>query len=308
MDVGFGWLVLEGACYAITISQLLQRVLMLKGNVVLSARLYFDESGTHHGSKLMTVAGYWFDADQDSRFSRDWTKDLRRLGLDYAHMTDCVHGCGQYKALSLEDRVKSEKLLIEHIKRRTRYGFAITVDPNKYDEIMRFTEAPSCYTMCLMILFHHISQFARINNYKRKLKFFFEAGHKSAGEANAYMNAISAHGQAWVDYTQYAGHAFVDKRSAPPLQAADMLAWQTRHYYERRNSGHLKPRKDFVALVRRFDLTVEMNETSILALCDSINELAPLVFSGDVSRATAKNEEILRRYKLSVNDPPKFRK
>lgn len=276
--------------------------------MVAVANLYFDESGTHDGSKLMTVAGYWFESEQAVKFSRDWAKDLKRLGLTYAHMTDCAHGCGEYKNLTLEQRILSEKLLIEHIKRRSRYGFSITVDPNKYKEIMNFDGAPSCYTMCLISLFHHISVFARVNEYKGKLAYFFEAGHKSANEANGYMNGVSANGQAWVEHTQYAGHAFVGKLSAAPLQAADMLAWQTRHYYERLAAGHSKPRKDFVALVRKFDLTAELNETGIISMRDFLTEVAPLVFAGDHSNAVMKNLEILNRHDLSIELPPRFKK
>lgn len=291
-----------------TFEALLKGVRPFGGAMVAVANLYFDESGTHDGSKLMTVAGYWFDSDQAVKFSRDWAKDLKRLGLTYAHMTDCAHGCGQYKTLSLEERIKSEKLLIEHIKRRSRYGFAITVDPNKYSEIMNFDGAPSCYTMCLMSLFHHISIFAHVNEYKGKLNYFFEAGHKSANEANIYMKGISANGQAWVEHTQYAGHAFIDKHAAAPLQAADMLAWQTRHYYERQAAGHPKPRKDFVALVRKFDLTAKLNETAIFALRDWMTEVAPLVFDGDVPRALELGGEIFDRHNLSFNLPPRFKK
>jgi hypothetical protein len=48
-------------------------------------------------------------------------------------------------------------------------------------------------------------------------------------------------------------HSFFGKTEAPPLQAADMLAWQTSHYFERKNKGHDEPRADFKALIRPWD-------------------------------------------------------
>lgn len=68
----------------------------IAGGLVATANVYFDESGTHRGAKLMTVAGYWFASEQAERFSRDWRKDLKRLGLSHAHMTDCALGFGEY--------------------------------------------------------------------------------------------------------------------------------------------------------------------------------------------------------------------
>ncbi len=75
-------------------------ILPTGGGLVAISHLYFDESGTHDGSRAMSVAGYWFDQVQVRRFSRNWAKDFKALGLNHAHMTDCVHGLQQYKNLS----------------------------------------------------------------------------------------------------------------------------------------------------------------------------------------------------------------
>ncbi len=291
-----------------TFEAILRGALPIGGEMGAVANLYFDESGTHDGSKLMSVAGYWFDSEQATRFSRDWAKELKRLGLTHAHMTDCALGFGEYKNLSMALRVKSEKLLIENIRRRTRFGFAITIDPNLYAAIMRHVPAaPSCYSLCLMMLVHQVGRFAAENDYNGRLVYFFEAGHKSSNEANKYLNAIPTHGQEWVEATRYGGHAFVDKRTALPLQAADMLAWQTRHHFERKAAGHPKPRKDLVALVRPFDLTAEVEEVALLALRDALLELEPLVSKGDQVGSAYKAAEILNRYDLTIKAPPKFK-
>lgn len=277
--------------------------------IVSDADLYFDESGTHAQAKLMTVAGYWFNAGQASKFSRDWAKCLARLGLSYAHMTDCALGYGEYRKMGLAERIQSEVLLIENIKRRTRFGFAVTVDSSLYAEIMRdVVGAPTCYSLCLMTLVNHIWSFAVANDFEGRLFYNFEAGHASAKEANQYLNAISLHGEDWVRVTRYGGHAFVDKLSALPLQAADMLAWQTRHYFERKLSGHHKPRKDFVALVRKFDLNTQLDATALLALRDSFLDVAPLAGIGDHEGALVQANRIFDRYGLSYHPPPRFKR
>ncbi|MDN3645934.1 DUF3800 domain-containing protein [Pontixanthobacter aestiaquae] len=270
------------------------------------AELYFDESGSHQGSRYLTVAGFWFESAQAVRFARDWEKILDRFGLQYAHMTDCALGFGQYKNMSLEDRIKSGSLLIENIKRRTRFGFSVTIEPSRYLEVMADVPgAPSPYTQCLMTLFHQISRFVRANNFDGQIRCLFEAGHESAAEANRYFDAISLHGADWTDAVRYGGHEFVDKRDALPLQAADMLAWQVRHFFERKAKGHDKPRKDLVALTRPLDMSAEFVGSSLEALRDFLLELEPIVRSGDNLSALAKGAEIFDRYGLSYSPPPK---
>lgn len=104
--------------------------------MMVLSEVYFDESGTHDGSPMMTLAGYLFKKEQAQRFSRDWEKCLTRPGLPAAHMTDCVHGQGDYAGMSEEHCLLSEKLLIQNIKHRSVLGFSVAVDPQLYDEVM----------------------------------------------------------------------------------------------------------------------------------------------------------------------------
>lgn len=256
----------------------------------------------------MTVAGYWFSDEQAARFSRDWNRELGKLGLMYAHMTDCALGFGQYKPLTLDQRIESGKLLIQHIKRRSRFGFAITVNPIAYGAIMSgIRGAPSCYSLCLMMLFQQVSNFVAQNNFNGTIRYVFESGHASEKEARRYLNEIPKHGEQWVAYTRYGGHEFADKRKVLPLQAADMLAWQTRHYYKRTLDGYPNPRKDFVALVRLFDFTAILSGDALLALKDTFVELAPLIEAGSDIATANKAAEILNRYNLAQQPAPSAR-
>src|SRR5687768_11744432 len=129
------------------VCEIAEVMLPMGGIVTVLHHAYFDESGTHDGSSVMTLAGYLFTSDQARKFSRDWTNDLERIGISCAHMTDCALGFGEYKNLTLEERINSERLLIGHIKRRSMFGFAVSVSPQAYDEILSgFPGAPSPYS------------------------------------------------------------------------------------------------------------------------------------------------------------------
>src|SRR4051794_30279906 len=104
-----------------------ERIVELSGgHIVILAEAFIDESGTHDGSPMLTVAGYLFKQDQARRFARDWGKILEQYGLPAAHQTDCANGKGDYKNLSMEQRIELTKLLIQNIKRRTMYGFGVS--------------------------------------------------------------------------------------------------------------------------------------------------------------------------------------
>lgn len=241
------------------------------GFIAAMHQVYFDESGTHDGSPMMVMAGYLFRTDQARKFSRDWTKELKKLNLEYAHMTDCALGYGQYANMSVGQRIDSEIKLIEHIKKRSILGISAAVPEWGYEQVMSTTGGwhQSAYTFMLMLCVCKISEYMREHQPKSSVAYFFESGHAKAGEANRFMNLIPSIGGPVMDYHRYAGHAFVDKRRALPLQAADMLAWQHRHYLVRRiEDGINEPRKDFRALARPIDLQVEVLPQHILAFRD----------------------------------------
>lgn len=232
--------------------------------MVLS-EVYFDESGTHDGSPMMTMAGYLFDREQARRFSRDWEKCLKRLGLPAAHMTDCATGNADYANMPLEQRILSEKLLIENIKRRSILGFSVAVDPQLYDDVMGpFATSMPAYSYLLMVAVAAVRQWATTTNYDGRIAYFFESGHRHASEANQYMNMIAEYGPEVIEFMYYYAHAFLDKRNALPLQAADMLAWLHRNHLIKVREGRTRPRADFLALVRPKDLAGEINREQLL--------------------------------------------
>lgn len=238
-----------------------------EGSVVAFANVYFDESGTHANSRVMAMAGYWFEADQARKFAKEWSAELKRFGISAAHQTDCALGFGEYKGMSVARRVEIQKSLILHIKRRSRFSICLALGKDKYEEIFQgISWAPSAYSYLLMSCVSKIAEEIEFRKYKGKVAYFFEAGHAKANEANQYMNELARQAQLGQTIFAYAGHAFVGKGGALPLQAADMLAWQNRHYLERMLDGIEEPRKDFVALTRKQDLIAIVEERHLLAM------------------------------------------
>ena len=217
--------------------------------------IYIDESGTHAGSPIMSMAGYLFDSKQVSRFAREWERELRKFGLPFAHMTDSVTGNGHYKALSPHERIESEKALIRQIRLRTMVGCAVAVEPGYYNERLDpIPDSKSAYSFCLMGVVVNLLNWLKSTKKAGMVSFVLESGHSDQSEASSLLSELPR--TEWGE--MYHSHTFVGKDEAPQLQAADMLAWQFSHYIKRRENGHSVIRKDFAALIRSKDMFREV--------------------------------------------------
>jgi hypothetical protein len=240
------------------------------GAVVVLRYVYIDESGTHDGSPALAMAGYVFEKAQAQRFSRGWEEDLKRFGLPFGHMTDCATGNGHYATMSKDDRLSSEKALIAHIRHRSMFGIATAVDYVRYKELFgRGRYDHDAYTFCLTFCVTAIHKWAEASGYRGRFAYIFEAGHAAQSEANSVLNSIRASKYG----SSYFSHTFLDKKDAPPLQAADMLAWQYAHYLKRRREGHENKRKDFIALMRPRDQLLEATRDAVERWRGLMNDL-----------------------------------
>lgn len=186
---------------------LIEVVLPLGGWVAVLSHVYLDESGTHDGSPTMTMAGYLFREEQAKRFTRDWARDLKRIGLPCAHMTDCALGFGDNKDMELDQRIESERLLIQHIKRRSLFGFGVSLDPGYYTKtIGDIPGAPSSYSFCILSCVTMVRRWIENTNYDGKSAYFFEAGHRHSNEANRFMSDIPASGPERMNKFAYLSH------------------------------------------------------------------------------------------------------
>src|ERR1700722_12970222 len=90
---------------------------------------YFDESGTHAGSRAVSVAGYLSTADRWLDFEKEWKQALNEYGLcpGYFHMTDFVARKGIYADWTDDERRDRLANLIDITNRHTlaSVGFAL---------------------------------------------------------------------------------------------------------------------------------------------------------------------------------------
>jgi hypothetical protein len=232
-------------------------IVLPRGGVCLAlVEAYFDESigeGRDHKSgrmiPILCVAGYLFHSEQAKALCADWTAVLRPYGLPYFHMVDCAHGAGIFEGIPKNERALIAAKMIGNIKRRSIVGLAVSVNLEHWDALA--PDSPiigSPYSFCVSAVMAGVHKWIETEKYDGDAAYFFEAGHKSRGEANWIMEQ-TYDVPALRKEARYIGHAFVDKESAPPVQAADLLAWQFYTDVRRQLEGATQHRKDFDSLI-----------------------------------------------------------
>ena len=238
------------------------------GYAVALARAYFDESIAYKGRRILCVAGYIIKASQTKPFSRKWNRVLKRYRLPYFRMSACAHGNYPFNHLSPKDRVDVEKHMIACIKRRTTLGVAISVDVDEFERLSpKSSLLGSPYTFCVHWIIGGVIWWIRQSQYRGKVAYFFEAGHKSQSEANKIMDKVFCVPQLR-ESARYASHGFVEKAQAPVVQAADLLAWQW--YTDLRHRHEGKPRrKDLESLLQHQHRTLHIRPGIIRHLAET---------------------------------------
>lgn len=231
--------------------------------------VYMDESGSHADSPVLCVAGYIFERDNAARFTTEWQSLLSEYGLPYFRMSACAHGTDPFSALSKEQRIAVQTAAIPLIKKYTECGFATSLNEVEYSEIIQPLSPGkfSAYSFCLQNCMRMVKLWARGRGNFGPFAYFFETGHRDQKATNEWMSEVyrDEHKKR---QRMYHSHTFTDKRECPPLQAADVLAWQTFTFTKNWRAGSKRMRADFRALLRVQDFEDKYDRTRLLELRD----------------------------------------
>lgn len=236
---------------------------------MLMVRAYFDESGTHDDAEVTCVAGYLFDKKKARCLNREWHRVLARFGLTHFHMVDCAHGTGEFKKLSLTERVKVQTHLIEIIKNRAVIGIAVSVKSRDFFKVFEGDPYVLCLTWCLA----GVASWVHTHKFNGRIAYFFEAGHASQSTANNVMANMT---DSLSLGCRYYSHAFIGKNDAVHLQAADLLAWQWQTDFKRSHANPPKARRaDLSSLLKLRHISNHLTIDKLLDIAeggtDSVN-------------------------------------
>lgn len=187
--------------------------------------LYFDESGTHD-DKMLTLAGFVADAGQWVRFSWEWCDWLSKTPFDHFHAKDFFTWAKARKNRALAHEVL--RGLLGVATRRLIRGFCYSLPPSVYkatasNEFRSELGAP--YTMCIQECIVAISRWADTGGHDEPFAYFFESGHKNAGQLLDHMRTLKECPATERSF-RIGSVTMASKKDFVPLQAADLLAYR----------------------------------------------------------------------------------
>jgi hypothetical protein len=206
-------------------------ILLPEGNgklVVLQA--YFDESKRKEAG-IFCVAGLAFAKPQVRKFNKEWQRLFASYG-GFCHMTDLHARKKQFAGI---DDAEAARLIIEAIKiinKRASFGAAVgcglkEIDAHLPKWIHGFGHA---YPFLCHMAMHMLGTLVRNSSSDDEIAYIFESGHERQSEAHRFIALTEGSLELKTAYRHHSD-AFVPKKDAPPLQAADIFAWEYAKYW-----------------------------------------------------------------------------
>jgi hypothetical protein len=199
---------------------------------------YFDDSGTHDDSEIIVWAGFVGSEDQWAGLTTAWTAKLAaplpgKPPLRRFHMSKCEARDGEF----IDYSVAEKDALIHDFRHliidSNVIGRAFAVERQEWDrrvvgayQILFGDAEGYCFAECISFA---LAQ-ARENEADKKIKLIFDdrseraAVHRMLGDR--YKNFYDGN-PAHPDYPHLGDVSFKSSYKEEPLQAADMLAWET---------------------------------------------------------------------------------
>jgi hypothetical protein len=205
----------------------------IKRRYVLLLKAYFDDSGTHSTSKVVCWAGFMAAEEEWAPFEQEWAALLKREGLKSFHMFDVHNAVGQCEGWN---RARSDMVIHDFrqvICARDVLGIASVVRTDDWNEVIGADEwltkrlvSPSQLALEHVIqqAVHWAQRRAEVGVDPEKVAMFFDLRQEDV-VAGLDAAALYREDHPWRQW--FNGAAFVNMRDTLPLQAADMLAWET---------------------------------------------------------------------------------
>lgn len=213
---------------AVLVEQLSRHFLAGRDGAVFVLKMYLDESGTHDDSPVIVVAGYIARPSHWGRWTTDWNRAKGRIRV--FHSAQCNQFKGEFEGWSRDGRDNLVKGLIKVIADHEMVGVAVGMDLDAfvqavsgYPKVVALFQEPygACFQWLLMTTLIHLNRYEpgrplalvhEVNDYKQIALNAFEWAKNWSKEAGLSNELVSL--------------TFGDKATYPPLQSADVLAYE----------------------------------------------------------------------------------
>jgi hypothetical protein len=218
---------------------------------------YFDDSGTHTTAEITLLAGLFGNQHQWTLFNHLWRQVLEGSipgkRVDSFHATACFNSYEEYTGWS---RTETDFLMHELGKVLIRCGLAGCAtsvarkawDSNVVGELKRAAgdAEGGCIRTVFLDTLNWAQQFA---NYDDEIAFAFEARPERERQYKTIYSIFSTNNQNTKEKPQLVSLSFLRSAKTPPLQGADLFAWEMYQEELLCLSGPLPPKRFYRKLI-----------------------------------------------------------
>jgi hypothetical protein len=203
-------------------------------------RAFFDDTGTHDGSKYMAIGGCVATAGAWDAFAHEWAEHLKSWDLEWFHMTDAESKREPpYRSWTDAHRDSRVGILARMVQRAIAVNIGVIVPAASYKEKVTNKlrgeakrlgdiEGNPYYT-AFPLIFRGIGLTCKAFNVEKSdVEIVF------AEQAKLGPRVL----EVWKQYIRDEGYqepVFRPVQKLPPLQAADMVAWFVNRKFTRPN-------------------------------------------------------------------------
>lgn len=199
--------------------------------LVMIIDAYFDASGTHKGSKAVSVAGFLGRPDEWAVFGIEWQAALQEWGLDVFHMADFANRLGPYRHWSEDVRRDRLNRLLGIVNRHVLGSVGTVIPIAAYDaaftDVKARKQSGGAFSIAGVMCFDDVAELLRRQRLggEAQVAYVYEIGDIGAGQ---FMKVFQDNERDPEQKRKYRllSLRFENKRQFLPLQAADILAYE----------------------------------------------------------------------------------
>jgi hypothetical protein len=244
-----------GGCFQQSFLTAFPATVPTEGRFVLLLEAYFDESGTHAGSAAVSVAGYIARPEQWIAFEPEWRKVLSDFGLEFFHWSDCESAAAgtPYAGWSREKRRDAFAQLVDITNRHAIASVGCVIERSLYEKhvpkhIQRAYNglyglaAQNCADSAATLVKTRLAEKGISSD--ARIAYVFEASPGGVGQVSNLFNE-NINDPVRRDFFRIQDFRFGLKKELPPLQAADILAYELFRYLPMKLGIDKKPERSF---------------------------------------------------------------
>jgi len=212
-------------------------------------RCFFDDSGkeSERGNRIVSIAGYLAGGETYwDLFGTGWSHQLFRHGISWLHMKDFMQDRDEYAAFKWDWPKKRSVLedFIKVIKVSQIIGFGVALDAEAWRKVPKqFTAVEgTAQEFCFLRIMRMIVERMKIVRPNDYVSVFFDCDKGFTPARFQKFIGFRDHDPEAKRYFQ--SFSIAEPKLYLPLQAADLLAWETRKELIRKLGG-LESRPEF---------------------------------------------------------------